>query len=104
MVDLHKILAGENRLPVLPGEREVCHEGGCADVSISGNMQHIAILRRTDAQQRPRSHGNQRRQSGCRPFERNLHNPHFLPMTADFRRVFHKFTMMLVSNSGESWE
>lgn len=46
MVDLHKILAGENRLPVLPGKRIVRHEGGRADVSILVDVQHIAVLRR----------------------------------------------------------
>ena len=51
MINFHKILTGENRLPILPGEREVCHKGGSTDVSILGNVQHIAVLRRPGAQQ-----------------------------------------------------
>ena len=102
MVDLHKILAGENRLPVLPGKRIVRHEGGRADVSILVDVQHIAVLRRPGAQQqRPRRRGSQRRQASRRPFERDLHIPHFLPMTAGFCRVCHQFTMKAMSNLGE---
>ena len=51
MINFHKVLAGENRLPVLPGERVICNKGGSTDVSILRNVQHIAVLRRPGAQQ-----------------------------------------------------